>query len=156
MNRRSILALAGVFVLSACAGSSNMVMQPNKAAYKANAVNLVYEGATVDVEEKDVAELQKFMENEFFGGDTPFVRGEDLTVRYGFMQFDEGSQAARYFLGVVGGGEAKMIVGAEFVDNQGNVVSKIQSEGRLNGGFFGGDAGSATKLAAREIADYAK
>ena len=133
-----------------------MVIAPNTTACKAKQVTLSYENATVQVEDECVAELKRYMEDEFFGKEALFTRGEQLTVKYGFMTFDEGSQAARYFLSGLGGGEAKMVVGAEFFDAQGNSLAKIQSEGRLGGGFFGGDAGSAIKKAAQEIADYAE
>ena len=85
-----------------------------------------------------------------------FKRGDKLTVKYGFMTYDKGSQAARYFLGGLGGGEAKMVIGAEFYDADGNLLAKIQSSGWLNGGIFGGSSSSAVKKAAEEIANYAK
>ncbi|MBC2777864.1 DUF4410 domain-containing protein [Parasphingopyxis marina] len=156
--RSLIAAVAATIVLSACAGSSNMVISPNRTAYTAQSVTLEYDGGTIDVEQDSVDELQRYMDEEFFGdaqNAAAFARGSELTVRYGFMTFDEGSQAARYFLGGLGGGEARMVVRAEFFDPQGNSLAVIQSEGRLGGGFFGGDAGSAIRGAAREIATYA-
>lgn len=154
VNRRFAALFAAGLLLSACAGSSNMVVQPNTSNFRSNQVNLVYGGATVAAEDKGVTELKQHMETAFFEKGL-FQRGNRLTVKYGFMTYDEGSQAARYFLGGIGGGEAKMVVGAEFYDESGTLLARIQSEGRLSGGFFGGDAGSAIKKAAQEVADYA-
>lgn len=157
LRLRGLTALAAAgLVLAGCAGSSNLVMSPNRTAYKAQAASLVYDGGTVNVEDKATAELQQYMQQAFFEKGVNFGRGNELTVKYGFMAFDEGSQAKRYFLGPIGGGEAKMVVGAEFFDAAGNSLAKIQSEGRLSGGFFGGDASSAIKKAAEEVAAYAK
>ena len=153
-NMRIAAALAVALLISACAGSSNMVVSPNRTNYKADQVNLVYEGATVGADDKGVAELKKHMEEQFFEKGL-FQRGSKLTVKYGFMTYDPGSQAARYFLGALGGGEAKMVVGAEFFDENGTLVAKIQSEGRLGGGFFGGDSDKAIKKAAEEVAQFA-
>lgn len=155
LRQLAVVVVAGS-MLAACAGSSNLVMNPNRSTYKAQAASLVYDGGTVNVEDGSAAELKKYMEQAFYEKGVNFGRGSELTVKYGFMSFDEGSQAARYLLGPIGGGEAKMVVGAEFFDAAGNSLAKIQSEGRLSGGFFGGDASSAIKKAAEEVAAYAK
>lgn len=154
MNVKIAVPLAAAMLVSACAGSSNMVVTPNQSSFRTREVALKYEGATVEAEGKGVAELKKYMTQAFYEKGL-FQPGEKLTVKYGFMTYDEGNQAARYFLGGIGGGEAKMVVGAEFYDANGNLLAKIQSEGRLNGGFFGGDASGAIKKAAEEIASYA-
>ena len=132
-----------------------MVVMPNESTFRSPTVALVYGGATVQAQDEGVTELKEYMEKAFFEKGL-FSKGDGLTVKYGFMTYDEGSQAARYFLGGIGGGEAKMVVGAEFYDKSGKLLAKIQSEGRLNGGFFGGDSSSAIKKAAQEVADYAK
>lgn len=159
----SMLKVRGVAVvataallLSACAGGSNLVVNPNRSTVKTEAVELVYEGGTVNVPDQATAELKRYMDEAFFKKTGMFARGSGITVKYGFMSFDEGSRAARYFLGPIGGGEAKMVIGAEFFDTQGNSLAKIQSEGRLSGGLLGGDSSSAIKKAAEEVANYAK
>ena len=144
------------FTLGACAGGSNLVMEPNKSEYRSRTVTLGYAGSTVNIPEKASGELKKYMQARFFKEGTVFKEGDGLTIRYQYVSYDEGSQAARYFLGVIGGGEAKMVVQAEFLDPEGTVLAKIQSEGRLSGGVFGGDAGSAINRAAHEIAEFAE
>lgn len=58
-------------------------------------------------------------------------------------------------LGGLAGGEAKMVVRAEFFDAAGNSLAVINAEGTISGGFLGGDAGSGLRGAAKEIAAYA-
>jgi hypothetical protein len=49
-----------------------------------------------------------------------------------------------------------MVVVAEFFDPAGKSLAKIQSEGTVSGGFFGGDSDSAIKGAAKKIAAFAE
>ena len=155
MHRILFAVLASLLVVG-CASSSNMVLTPNQSQYRTDTVKLEYGGGTVEVEEASVTELQRYMREEFFERTPIFSPGEGLTVRYGFYTFDEGNQAARYFLGGIGGGEAEMVVRAQFIDPQGNVLAETQATGRVSGGFFGGDAGSAFRNVAKELAAYAE
>lgn len=101
------------------------------------------------------AYLQSRMREAFFGKDAPFTRGNDLTIRYRFVGFDRGRRLSRYMLGGLAGGEAQMVIEAEFVAPDGKVLAKIQSQGRVNGGVFGGSSNSAIDGAVKEIRDYA-
>jgi hypothetical protein len=149
-------ALAAVsFGVSGCASSNNIVLAPNSANYKSSNVALVYDNATVKVEDKKVALLNKYLEEALFDSDAVFAKGEGLTIKYGFIGYDEGSQAMRYLAGPLAGG-AKMVIVAEFLDPAGNSLAKIQSEGTVAGGFFGGDSDSAIKGAAKQIAKFAE
>ena len=152
--KKLVFAAAAALALSACAGSDLMVLEKNSSNYSSNVVNLVYEEATVPVDPGKQALLAKYMDDAFT--DVGFTLGEGLTMRYGFIGYDEGSQAARYFLGGIGGGEAKMVLRAEFYDRDGNKLASVQSEGRLAGGLLGGDSDTAMMKAAEELADYAK
>lgn len=63
---------------------------------------------------------------------------------------------ARWFTGGIGNaGEASTMVEFEFLSPEGEALSKIQVEGRIGSGFFGGSTDSALKKAAREAAAYA-
>lgn len=95
------------------------------------------------------------MQEAFFEKDAAFSHGRGLTVRYRFVGFDRGSRMSRYFLGGLAGGEAEMVLEAEFVAPDGKVLAKVQSQGRVNGGFFGGSSNSAIDGAVKEIRDYA-
>ena len=152
-----MIVAAAAFSLSACMSNSSYIVQAaNTSNYSATAVQLVYDDATVQVEQEKVELLNGYLAEAMFENDkSNFVPGEGLTVKYGFVGYDEGSQAARYFAGGLAGG-AKMVIVAEFLDAEGNSLSKIQSEGSVAGGFFGGDSDSAIKGAAKQIAKYAR
>ena len=153
--RKIILAAVAATMLSACASNSNIVVMENsRVAYSAQNVELIYDNATVDVEEGKLEKLDEYMRAAFV--ERGFTPGEDgLTVKYGFVGYDEGSQAMRYLVGGLAGG-AKMVIVAEYFDAEGNSLAKIQSEGTVSGGFFGGDSDSAINGAAKKIAGYAK
>ena len=144
-------------MVAACASSSNLILTPNTSSYRTTTATLIYGGGTIDVEEDSVKELKHYMREEFFLERDPlFSEGPGMRVEYGFMQFDEGSQAARYFLGFVGGGDAEMVVRVRFYDPDGNLLAEIQPTGRVSGGLLGGDAGSALRNIAIETATFAE
>ena len=152
----AVAALAAAsFTLSACASSNNIVLAANSTNYKSPNVALVYDNATVKVEDGKVALLNKYLEEALFDGSPVFSKGQGLTIKYGFIGYDEGSQAMRYLAGPLAGG-AKMVIVAEFLDPSGKSLAKIQSEGTVSGGFFGGDSDSAIKGAAKKIAKFAE
>jgi hypothetical protein len=156
--KRFVLAAAvaaASFGLSACASSNNIVLAANSTNYKSSQVALVYDNATVKVEDKKVALLNKYLEEALFDSKAVFTKGDGLTIKYGFIGYEEGSQAMRYLAGPLAGG-AKMVVVAEFFDPNGKSLAKIQSEGTVSGGFFGGDSDSAIKGAAKKIAKFAE
>lgn len=154
--RNHLFAAVAAFALVACSSSNNIVMVPNTSDYSASAVSLEYDGGTVEVEEGKVELLEKYLRNHLFDDGSAFAEGMNgLTIKYGFIGYEEGSQAARYLAGPIAGG-AKMVIVAEFFDAEGNSLAKIQSEGSVSGGFFGGDSDSAINGAAKQIASYAK
>lgn len=155
-NIISAVALAtSMLALSGCASSNNIVLAPNSTNYTSSKVALVYDNATVKVEEGKVALLNRYLEQEMFNNKSKFAKGQGLTIKYGFIGYNEGSQALRYLTGPIAGG-AKMVIVAEFVDPNGKSLAKIQSEGTVSGGLFGGDSDSAIKGAAKKIAKFAE
>lgn len=155
MNRSILLALLIAAPISACASNHILVEQPAVTAFHTQSVALDYEAGGAGVTDDAAAYLQRKMQEAFFSGDTPFARGNGLTIRYRFIGFDRGSRMGRYFLGGLAGGEAQMVIQAEFVAPDGKVLAKIQSQSRVNGGFFGGSSNSAIDGAVKEIRDYA-
>lgn len=149
-----ILLLAGAS-LAGCASNHLLVEQPAVSAFHAQSVSLDYQNGGAAVTADAAAYLQQKMQEAFFSGDTPFARGNGLTIRYRFIGFDRGSRLSRYLLGGLAGGEAQMVIQAEFVAPDGKVLAKIQSQGRVNAGFFGGSSNSAIDGAVKEIRDYA-
>lgn len=155
MKRTIILALLIAAPLSACASNHLLVEQAASAPMRAQSVTLDYEPGGAAVTADAAAYLKAKMQEAFFSKDAPFSQGNELTIRYHYMGFDRGSRLSRYFLGGLAGGEAQMVVEAEFIAPNGTVLSKIQSQSRVNGGFFGGSSNSAIDGAVKEIHDYA-
>ena len=155
-----IRVLAGAVLLASvslagCASNHLLVEQPAVAQIHAQSLKLDYEAGGAPVTSDAAAYLQHKMQQAFFQAGGPFAQGDDLTLRYRFIGFDKGSRLSRYFLGGLAGGEAQMVIQAEFVGRDGKVLAKIQSQSRVNGGAFGGSSNSAIDGAVKEIRDYA-
>jgi len=155
--KRNILfaLLVAAAPLSACASNHLLVQQPASSRFHAQSVTLSYQGGGAAATDDAAAYLQQKMKEAFFEKDAPFSQGNELTVRYRFVGFDRGSRMSRYFLGGLAGGEAEMVIEAEFVAPDGKVLAKVQSQGRVQGGFFGGSSNSAIDGAVKEIHDFA-
>lgn len=146
---------AAALALSACANSALIVEKPNTSSYRAASAAITYDKSSVAVDAENVAYTQKKMEEAFFGGDTPlFEKGEGIGVRYRYVAFDEGSQAARYFLGPIAGG-SKVLLEVDFIGPEGGVLATVRGEGTVSGGFFGGSNKSGIDKAIKEVANYA-
>jgi len=141
--------------LIGCGASHLIVEQPNRSSVRAQALDLQYDNTVTGVPQSASVHVQQKMEEAFFGKNAPFARGRDITIRYRFIGYDKGSRIGRYFLGAMGVGEAQMVLEAEFVDPQGNILSRIRSEGEIGAGFFGGSSNSAINKAVKEIRQYA-
>jgi len=142
--------------LSACGAGSTLIVDP----YEGEKVNygeaeLVYKGATATVPDKLVTSFHEAMTEEFFE-EGSFAKGKGLKVEYRFVQFEEGSQFARWFTGGIGNaGEASLTVKIDFLTPEGDKLSSINVGGKIGSGFFGGSVKAALKKAAKEAADYA-
>lgn len=146
------LACAG---LSACASSALMVDQAPSVTYRAATATLVYQPATIAVEENTQAYLQREMQKVLIDGpNAPFKSGNELTVRYQFVGHNEGSRVGRWLTYGLAGG-SKTYIQAEFIDPQGQTVGRVRSEGSVGLGIAGGSAKSGIDGAVKEIARYA-
>ena len=144
-------------LISACASGATTVLAPPTISTAApfNTLKIESDTDTVSIPADARAHFEKRL-NEYLLGATPptkFKPGSDLTLRYRFIQFDEGSRALRYFIGL-GAGKGKMTAEIAFLDAQGKEVAKINVEGEISMGFFGGDFDMAISQAARQVADY--
>ncbi len=153
------LRLAALLLLTiplvACTSSNLTVEQASRAPVRINAVNLEPQESTVQVSADAQSYLIERMRNAFLGGEAPaFAQGQDLTVRYKFVSFERGSRAARYLLPGIAGGST-MIVEAEFVTPDGQVISRVRGQGQVGGGLAGGSHNSAIDSAVNQIREYA-
>lgn len=132
-----------------------MVMQPPAVKARVSTVTSVEEAPTVDIPAERRARFQNALARELYAAEGGFVQGPELTIKWRFVQFNGGSQAARYFLGF-GAGKGSLAVQAKFYDGSGNELASIQSEGEISAGVFGGSMDEAIDKCASEIATYAK
>lgn len=153
MLRITALALI-VATLAACGSGRLTVEQPLRSYSRPHSMLLEYKPA--DQVPKAVSDyLQSKMDEAFFKGDPPFGRGYDIIVRYRFVAFEPGSRVGRAVLGPLGVGVAQMAVEAEFVDQNGKVLSRVRSQGETRAGIFGGSFYSAIDRAVQDIRHYA-
>jgi hypothetical protein len=139
--------------VAGCASATTTVLEPPSVTVKASTIAITHGDDTVPVEEEYGAYFRTKLGEELYveGG---FAEGEGLTLRYRFIQLDQGSRAERYLLGPIAG-KGTMTIEIVFFDNAGTELSKIHTGGEVSGGFFGGSFKSALDKAAKEAAEYA-
>lgn len=145
-----ILSLAG------CGAGKTTVVSLEDTYAKFTRAEIFEEKSTVNVPEHVKAQFKGALEKELFekGG---FIRGDGLKIMCRFIQFNPGSQFSRWFWGGIGSaGKGTMTVEARFLEFNGKELAKIQAEGEISSGAFGGAFNLAIQKAAKEIAEYAK
>ncbi|MEM6851295.1 MAG: DUF4410 domain-containing protein [Pseudomonadota bacterium] len=148
-----IAAVALALGVVACASGTTTVVAPTEA--KTTFASAQFERGDDTVEVKDeYAQYFGAKLFEAFFEEGAFAQGEELTVRYRFIQLDKGSQAKRYFIGF-GAGKGSLTIEAVFLNPNGEELSKINVGGEISVGFFGGSFQEALAKAADEVAEYA-
>jgi hypothetical protein len=154
-----ISRLAILIAVTGCGSGSTTILQPtnpqNAQNPQTNFRSLsIQAGQSIVAVPPDVANLfASKLENKLYG-QTQIARGDDLTLTYDFVNYDEGNRLHRWIAGPSGFGEASISVQAAFVDRSGREVGRVVSVGRLNHGIFGGDADLAVDQAANELVNY--
>lgn len=149
----NLAIMAAMFVVAGCATATTTVREPAKAAFKTDTATVEHGDDTVAVE----AEYGTYFRNklaEALYGKGGFMQGDGMTVRYRFIQLDQGSRAARYMLGPIAG-KGTMKIEIVFLTPEGEEFATIETGGEVSGGFFGGSFKSALDKAAAEAAEYA-
>lgn len=153
--QKLMVAAALAFSVTGCASSALMVEKPNSSSFRTNQATVSYDKSNVSVDDDNITYTQERMEKEFFGGAAPiFARGDGITVKYRYIGFDEGSQAARYFLGPIAGG-SKILLEADFIGPDGGLLAQVRGEGSVSGGFIGGSNKTGIDQAVEKIAEFA-
>lgn len=145
-----------IFLSSGCGAGRTIVMTPAETSETFSAAEIVEDKSTVsvpaEVNASFATKLAQLIYNE--GG---FSRGPGLTISYRFIQYNPGSQFTRWFWGGIGSaGKGTMTVEARFLDRNNRELAKIQAEGEITSGAFGGSFDYAVQKTAQEVATYAK
>jgi hypothetical protein len=150
------LLMALLLILIGCGAGKTMVTKPAEMNARTSTVEISETNSTVNLpDEVRVSFREKLSTLLYEEGD--FEQGPGLKIEYRFIQFNPGSQFKRWFWGGIGNsGEGTMTVEAKYFDSTGNELAVIQSEGKINSGFFGGSIDFAIKKTAEEIANYTK
>lgn len=159
MNATPIQALRAMGIaislaaLTACASGTTTVTMPVQNAAKVKTVNVAAGQHTVEVDPSQVAAFDAQLREKLYHSNV-FSEGNELTLRYRYIQFNPGSQAMRYFVGM-GVGKGSQTIEVSFVAPDGRELGKINVGGEISGGMFGGALKEATEKAADEAAKYA-
>jgi hypothetical protein len=147
-----ILALS----LTGCGAGRTMVLAPAETSAKFNSAEIIEDKPTVNVPGDISASFQAKLTQLLYGPDG-FTKGPGLKIKYRFIQYNPGSQFTRWFWGGIGSaGKGTMTVEARFLDSSDKELAKIQSEGEITSGAFGGSFDFAIQKTAEEVAEYAK
>jgi hypothetical protein len=151
---RPLIILVCAIALTAC-GATVTVMNAPQLAPEAVYPTLKIESATdtVEIPAEARAHFEKRLNEYLFTKTNGFTPGDSLTLRYRFIQFDEGSRALRYLIGF-GAGKGKMTAEVAFLDRDQTELGKISVEGEIIMGILGGDFDAAISAAAKKVADY--
>jgi hypothetical protein len=133
-----------------------MVIKAPDAKLRVNSVQVVEGNSTVpvpaDVKETFTTKLDGYLYTE--GG---FQKGPELKISYRFIQYDPGSQFARWFAGGIGNaGEGSLTIETKYLDASDKELATVNVEGRIGSGFFGGALAEAIDRAAEKVAEYTK
>jgi hypothetical protein len=151
------LIIVGILAISfsGCSSSSTTVLQPNSKLGQIKYANcniqevIIANNVPVEQREYFKAKLDQLILKNFPN------KGNDLSIKYSFITYNEGSQFTRYMLGGLGGaGKGELVVKAEFYDLQNQKVGEIQSKGEIGAGFFGGSFKGTLDKVAEEISNY--
>ena len=151
-----VLLLIGVFVFAGCGAGRTLVLKPPEMKLRAVSVELSETKSTVSVPADIKFEFEEKLKELLFG-EGGFQKGQDLKIKYRFIQFNPGNQFTRWFWGGIGNaGEGSLTIEAKYFDVADRELSLIQTEGKIGSGAFGGAMSFAIQKAAEEIADYTK
>jgi hypothetical protein len=148
--------LAVSSLLVGCGAGRTMVLAPSETSERFSEAEITEGQSTVTVPSDMNAAFQSKLAQLIYGPGG-FSQGPGLKLKYRFIQFNPGSQFTRWFWGGLGSaGKGTMTVEVTFLDPSGKELAKIQSEGEITSGAFGGPFDLAIQKAATEVAEYAK
>ncbi|WP_421791890.1 DUF4410 domain-containing protein [Hyphobacterium sp.] len=152
---RILITIFAAATLAACGTASTLVDSAYTGGMRFDDASISAGTHTVPVDGGAVQEFESRLRERIIDSGMFTEQSGGLTIEYRFLAFNSGNRMARYFWGGIGNaGEASTTIEVVFRDASGEVLSRIQSEGRIDSGFFGGSANNAVTRAADEVAEY--
>lgn len=83
-------------------------------------------------------------------------QGSEITLNYRLTNINQGNQFKRWFLAgmMENPGEGTIIVEVTYIDQNNNVLGKINTEGKTEQGLFGGTFSNAIDAAVNQIVRF--
>jgi Domain of unknown function (DUF4410) len=150
---RIALMVFAAQLVAACAQSSLMVSQPPARKAALQSVQIVAGDSTVPVDPQVARLFETELRKDLYEGAKKFAQGDELTLSYRFIQLDQGSKAARFWLGF-GAGKGSLTIEITYKSKEGAELGRINVGGEIIGGVTGGEFDSAVTKAAEEAANY--
>ncbi len=144
-----------ILTLAACGTSTSIVKQSNPNMQGTQTIAISEADPTVAVPTDMREHLMAALETNLYQ-QHQFQRGTEVTLRYRFIGYKEGSRLKRWLADSTGSwGEGSMTVHSQFVDQQGKVLAEMETLGRIDSGIFGGAIKSAANRIAQDVAQHA-
>ncbi len=143
-------------LLQGCGSGRTTVLDPVKLNKAASGITIVAASEhTANIKNDDLKFFEKQLATHLYK-EFKMTKGNDITMKYRFIQFNPGSRFKRYMLAGFGNsGEASTIVEFTFLNKSGVKIGLIHAEGRIGSGIFGGSIDEVFDTAAQEGAAYA-
>jgi hypothetical protein len=141
-------------VLQACGAGRTLVLDPVKPFSNSGGINIHSAQSTAEAPEELQATFEKLLREKLYK-ENNVKEGPETTLSYRFIQVDEGSRFKRWFLGGLGNsGEGTLTIEVTYLDKDGRAIGKIQAEGKIGSGMFGGSFDHAMETSVEKIVEY--
>jgi hypothetical protein len=146
-------------ILVSCGSARTIIYDPvviPDTMISMNQVEIFNRSNTVFVPEEVQALFEKKLKKSLYC-DGRIQCGPGVSLEYRFIQFNPGNRFSRYMLGGIGNtGEASLQIEVTYVGSDGSEFGKVQTEGKINSGLFGGSSDNAVERAAEEVGNYTR
>lgn len=152
---KKLMLISFILVLTACIGAGKtLVLEPPKIVSTVQGITIVRNASTVNIPLEYQEKFEKKLQEGLYKKNI-FVKGNDLTVKYSFIQSDPGSKFCRWLFGGIGNaGEGSITVESNFFNKEGKKIGKIHTEGKIGSGFLGGSFDNAIEQSAHKLSEY--
>ena len=149
-----LIISTAALILQACGSGRTLVLDPVKNPYQSGGIRICSTQPSTVVPEEIKTSFEELLREKLYK-EEGVKEGPETTLNYRFIQLNEGSQFKRWFLGGFGNsGEGTLTTEVIYLDKNSNVIGKIQTEGKIGSGMFGGGFSNAIETAVEEIIKY--